>query len=129
MRFGLQCEQLDVFHSERKSSASGLRQMIAWALQLLVGGAERSVRVHLYLLVLIGQYQGRSPTIGCCGAETLELLESELADEINRRPTHTHTHTYSQCSTHHSLHFNTSVSCFMWVCLCLFILPCQRFSS
>lgn len=92
MRFGLQCKQLDVFHSEKKGSASGLQQMIAWALQPLVGGAERSVRVELNWLVLIGQYQGR-PTIGCCGAETLELLESELADEICRRPTHTHIHT------------------------------------
>lgn len=44
--------------------------------------------------MVIGQYQSRPHAIGRCGAQTLELLESELADEIYREPRmYTHAHT------------------------------------
>lgn len=65
-----------------------------------VGGAKRRVTIHPDWLVVIGQYQSRPHAIGRCGAQTLELLESELADEIYRQPsTHTSMHTHAHTLT------------------------------
>lgn len=75
-----------------RKEASELQQMTACALQPLVGGAKRRVRVHPNWLVVIGQRQSTSQTIGCCDAETSELLESGLAYEICRGPARTYTH-------------------------------------
>lgn len=141
--FDLLWKQLKVFSLWGKILREG-RQRVQ---QLLVGGATRSGQIHPNWWVLIGQWQVRSHAIGCCGAVTLELLESELADEICRGPrcahTHilTHTDIHSQWITHYWLHCNSYVAWlnlsrrFLSLILCLslyfslFILPYQRIPS